>query len=338
MQSITEREYQRLVANLWWQTITKVRQSQTRQELITWLLSTAMIRDTQKGGQLSFDDLVATYTQIENKNSGAGLVLKRAQMEDLYNGIAGGEGMDLAGAWASDIGQYMAYWPQKQVAFFLKNAHLTAPSGGFTGYDGVAFFTSNHPVNPMNTGLGTFQNIFTGGASGSYPGACPIDDAVDIDDALVNLSKIYSYLATIKMPNGEDPRFLRPRFLIVPPRMFPRAVQLTSAKFIAQTSGSGAGGADVEAVVRALGYAAPVQADELAGFESDTTFFVAAEQVAGSTLGGVLYLEREAYRINYYGQMEAPELNRKDELEWHVKGRNVVAAGHPYLLFKCKGS
>lgn len=332
MQSITESEYQRFLASLWWRQLVSVKQSLTKKEVITWLLSTAMIRDTQKGGQLSFDDLVATYTEIENKNSGAGLILKRAQMEDLYNGIVGGEGMDLAAKWSADIGAYMAYWPQKQAAHFLKNAHNLAASGGYTGYDGVAFFSASHPLNPFNTGLGNYKNLFTGGD------AADISTAVTLDVAVQNLSKVYALIAGIKMPNGEDPRYLRPKAILVPPKLFPRAVQLTNAKYIAQAATGGAGGADIEGVIKSLGFAMPIQVDELDGFESDTTYFVVAEQISQTSLGGVVYVEREAYRINYYGVMDDAELNRKDELEWHCKGRNVIAPGHPYCLFKVKAA
>jgi hypothetical protein len=338
MQSISESEYLRLTASLWWQMLTTVRQSQTKKEIITWLLSTAMIRDAQQGGQMSFDDIVSKYTEITSGHSAAGLILKRAQMEDLYNGIAGGEAMDLAAHWASDIGAYMAYWPQKKVTHFLKNAHNLASSGGYTGYDAKAFFATDHPVNPENVAAGTFANLFTGAPSGSYPGALPIDDSVDIDDALVNMAKLQAYVAGIKMPNGEDPRGLRLKGLLVPPRMLARATQLTSAKFVAQVAGSGAGSADVEALIQALGYARPVQADELAGFESDTTYFAIAEQIASTRLGGVVYVDREPHHINYYDQISQAELNRKDELEWQCKGRNGVSAGHPYLLFKVKAA
>ncbi len=326
-----EREYARLTQNLWYQDVAKVRPSTGRKEIITWLLSTAQIRDLGKsGGNLSFDDLVATYTEVENKFAGTGLRLTKAQLEDTDGG-----GLDLASQWSSDVGAYMAYWPQKQVAHALKNGHTASL---YTGYDGKALFASDHPVNPLSTSAGTFQNIFTGGASGSYPGACPIDDSVTADVALANLGKIYGYIAGIKMPNGEDPRFLRPKAIVHGPRMAPRVAQLTNAKLIAQAAASGGGGADVEALIRQLGIANAIQADELAGYESDTTFFIVCEQAATSQLGGIIYQVREAFHMDAYGPMTQAELGRKQEFEWHVHGRNAVAAGHPYLIFKCKGS
>lgn len=336
MQIITEREYNRLSNNVWYPRITKMRGSTGRRDVIMWLLSTAQIRDQGKGGNINFSDLVSTYTEIENKFAGDGLRLSKAQLTD-----SDGGGMDLAAQWSGDIGAYMAYWPQKQVVDVLKKGHLTA---SYTGYDQKAFFAKDHPVNPFNSVAGTYANLISGSsapASGNtpaYPGACPIDDSVDTDTALKNLGKLFSYIASIRMPNGEDPRFLRPSTLLVSPRMYPRAVQLTSAKFLAQAAGSSAGSGDVEALIKALGFATPVMADELAGFESDTTYYVGCETLATSQLGAVIYTEREPFAINYYGPVDQAVLGRAQEFEWQCHGRNVVSAGHPYLLFKCQGS
>lgn len=330
MQMITQREYERLNANLWWQQVAKMRPSTGRREIIMWLLSTAQIVDQGKGGNIRFDDLVSQYTEIENKFSGAGLKLSRAQLEDTDGG-----GMELASQWSSDIGAYMSYWPQKQTAYFMKNAHTASL---FTGYDEVAYFSASHPYNPFNTGAGTYSNLLTGAASGTFPGACPVDDSIDMDDAFLNLSKVFAYVCSLKMPNGDDPRMLRPKWIFCSPRLFPRMVQLTSAKFLAQVAGSGAGSADVEAVVKALGFATPIQCDELAGFESDTTYFVACETLASSQLGAIVYQQREPYRINYYSNIDQAILNRSQELEWHCIGRNNIAAGHPFLLHKVKAA
>lgn len=336
MQILTESEYARMMNNLWYQSITKMRQSTGAKDIIPWLLSTAQIKPQGKGGNVAYDELVSTYTEIESNNAGTGLKLEVNQLKDTDGG-----GMQLASQWSTDIGAYMAYWPQKEVTRLLKNGHDVTK---FSSYDAKAFFATDHPVNPFNTNAGTFQNIFTGGAAGAsgntpaYPGACPIDDSVTTEVALVNLGKIMSYIASIRMPNGEDPRYLYPRGLLVPPRMFPRAVQLTSAKFLAQTAGSAGGSGDVEALIKALGFATPMQAPELAGFESDTTFFVIAEQASSSQLGGIIYTEREPFSIAYYGNVDQVTLGRARQLEWLCDGRNVISPGHPYLIFKCKGA
>lgn len=340
MQVISEREYSRLTSNLWWKMVTKTRTSGAKRDVLLWLLSTAQIRPTgSKGGNVAFEDLVSVYTEIETSHAGDGLKLHNDQLTD-----TDGNGMQLAAEWSAQIGAYMGYWPQKETARFLKFAHLLAGAGGFTGYDGKAFFATDHPVNPFLASAGTYANLLTGApvaASGNtpyYPGTCPIDESVSVDVALQNLSKIMAYVSSYRMPNGEDPRFLRPRGILCPPRLFPRAVQLTNAKFIAQAATGGAAVGDVEALIKSLGYAMPVQADELSGFESDTTFFVVAEQIMSTELGGVIYTEREPFSIGYYGVQTEAELSRRREHEWLVDGRNSIAPGHPYLLIKCKGA
>jgi hypothetical protein len=247
----------------------------------------------------------------------------------------------------------MAYWPQLQVTKALLNG-----ANGI-GYDGVSFFNTAHPYNPFATANGTYANVFTGAASGLYPGAAPIDDTIPIDTAITNLQKIYAYIASIKMPNGIYPRFLRPKYLMVPPRMAARAAQITNAKFVGQVvSGGGAASADVEAIIRQFGMAQPIQCDELASSfsytldmedgggtvsGSDTTFYIAAEQIDSTQLGAMVYVDREPFRIQYYtGDGGDQALNvllaRANEFEWLVKGRNVTGYGHPYLLFKCQAS
>ncbi|MBA3841104.1 MAG: hypothetical protein H0X39_00515 [Actinobacteria bacterium] len=333
MEVLTENEYTRLTSNLWWQIITRTRTTTSRRDVLTWLLTTASIKSEGKGGNIAFDDLVAIYTELEVLAAGAGLRLRRFQLED-----TDGNGIDLAAEWSAQIGAFMAYWPQQQVANFLMTAQNT---GVFTGYDQLPFFANNHPVNPYDTGRGVFANLMTGAANSAfagYPGALPIDDTVTADVALSNLSRLYSYIASIKMPNGVTPRFLRPKAIICSPRVFPRVTQIMGAKFLAQAAGSSAASADVEGFVKSMGYSMPVQADELAGFENDTTYFVACETIGTSRLGAVLYTQREPFHINYYGPQQQADLDRRDELEWHCKGRNAVSPGHPYLLFKVKGS
>lgn len=330
MQIAMESSYAGLLSNLWWQRVARVRPSTGLKEIVTWLLSTAQIRDQGKGGNVRFDDLVSTYTQYENKVAGAGLKLSKYQLEDTDGG-----GVDLAGQWSTDVGAQAAYWPQKLTTHFLKNGHTASL---YTGYDSVAFFSASHLVNPADPDVGEFANLFTGAASGSYPGALPIDDSVSMEVALANLSKLCAYVAGIKMPNGEDPRGLRVTGLLCGPRLMPRAVQLTSAKFIATAVGSSAGSTDVEALIKYLGFATPIQADELYGFEDDKTYFPIIEAVGATQLGAAIYSERDPFKVNFYGPQDQVTLGRKKEFEWTIEGRNAIAPGHPFLLAKAKAT
>lgn len=328
MRVITSREYERLTSRLWWNQVAKTMPSQARKERISWLLDSAQIyRTTSGGGQMIFDDILMQTVEYENQNAAAGLELKKEQLEDLD-----GNGVELATHWSRQIGAYSAYWPQKVVA----QAILANP----TGYDNVAFFANNHPVNPFNTGAGTYANLFTGASSGIYPGAIPIDTSVTVDVAVQNLAKAIAYVASLKMPNGVDPRFLRVASIIVPPALVARAQQITNAKFLAQAAASGGGSGDVEAVIRNFGLGQPIEAPELGSAfgGSDTTYYLAMETITSNELGAFAYINREPFAVNYIGPMTDAEFARQRKFQWTTEGRNTVAPGHPFLLFRCQAT
>lgn len=324
MKLITSNEYQRLTSQLWWRTICKEVQSSAKKERISWLLDSARIQRTGKGGNLEFEDLVSKSVEYEHLNAAAGLRLKKEQLEDLD-----GNGVDLASSWSRQMGAYAAYWPQKMLA----QAILANP----TGYDGVSFFHASHPVNPFDSSAGTYKNVFTGAASGIYPGAVPIDTSVTVDVAVANIAKVIAYTASLKMPNGEDPRFLKVGTILHPPALTARVQQITSAQYIAQAAASGGGSGDVSAVIRNFGFGAPVECPELGSAfgGSDTTYYVAMEEITSNELGAFIYLNREPFSITYHGPQTDAELARMREFQWTTEGRNVIGTGHPYLLFKC---
>ncbi len=331
MEVISASEYQRLTKNLWWTSIAKLMSSKSKKERLLWLLDSAQIRSTSKtGGQVTFEDLVMVTTEFENTNAAAGLKLKKEQLEDLD-----GNGVQLATEWARQVGAYAAYWPQKMIAAAVKANPTT--------YDSLSFFNTAHAVNPYDTTAGTFANDFTGAAaSGSpnNPGAVPIGGATTLDVAVTNIAKVIAGIAAIAMPNGVDPRMLGVSGIIVPPALEARAQQLTNARYIAQAAASGGGSGDVEAVIRNFGLGQPIVAPELgAAFGgSDSTYYVIASEIGTSQLGAFTYVEREPFSIVTHGPQTDAELARIREFQWTTEGRNVVGAGHPYLLFRCQAT
>jgi hypothetical protein len=343
MRMIQENEFTRLASAqyMWWQYVAKVIPSQSRREIINWILSTAVLEDQGLGGNVAFDDMYIQETEFVPLTAGKGLKLRRQQFEDLD-----GNGVQLASEWISQISAQAAYWPQKKIAALL----LLGES--IKAYDGINFFAKNHPLNPFNASVGTYANLFTGASASSpatdpnqaaYPGACPIDVSVTPDVALANLSKVYSYVSKIRMPNGVDPRRLRPSKILCSPLLAPRAVQITQAKFLASAAGAAAaqgGSSDVEALIAMLGYGMPVQCDE---FIDDTSYYVVFEQLGSTQLGAVAWVDREPFSVRYYtgrggGNGVDAILDRADELEWHMSGRNVAGPGHPWVIAKVKGT
>lgn len=334
MRVIAATDYERLSRSLWWNRVMKVApKSNSKRERISWLLDTAQIKPTGKGGNLEFDDIVSQTTEVEFLNAAGGLKLKKEQFEDLD-----GNGIDLAAHWSRQMGAYSAYWPQKMLAQQL----LYNSGAGPKTYDGLNFFATNHPYNPYLPAAGTFANVFTGAASGIYPGALRIDAGVTVEEAINNIAKALAYIASLKMPNGADPRFLRLAEIMVPPALEARARMVTGATFIATGAmGGGAGSTDISPMVRNFGLSAePIVAPELAsGFGGDdTSFYLIMEEITSNPLGAFTYVPREEFTMLFYGHQNDAQLARIKEFQWTTEGRNNVLAGHPYLIFKCKAT
>jgi phage major head subunit gpT-like protein len=338
MQTIMETQYGELLSDQWWQRVAKTRTSTSKRERLIWLLETAKIIRLE-AGSMQFEDLVATVAEFENLFAGAGMKLTKEQLEDVFNGMPGGEGLELAGAWSRQIGVQAAYWPQNQVAEAIKAGEDSAS----LTYDGKPFFALDHHVNGVDAGDGSFANLLNATSLGTLaPIHGPESGAgsVTADVAMQNLQRVFAYMAGVKMPNGRDPRKLRPVGIIVPPSMSARAQQLTNARLLAQAASGGAGGADVEAIIRNWGIGQPIQADELGANlgGDDRDYYVIAAGADRSELGALVYMTREAFNVVFHGPMTDAQLARMREFQWLTGGRNVVGYGHPYLLFKVKGS
>lgn len=334
MQAIVEDEYARFQdpANTWWDLVARVRPSQTKRELLAWLLSTAQLHDQgEKGGRFRYQDPIMLETEFTNRTAGAALQISRQQFEDIDgNGIDGGEGINAGTKWAGDMGAQFGYWPQLKVAELLKN--------GETGecYDGRPFFDTAHLTNGRDTRNGTFSNLLVGAGY-------RIDSGVTLDQAAINLAAVYKAIRSIKMPNGDQVRMLRPAGILCGPAMYPRVSQLLDAKFLAVAAASGGGSADFAGYVSRMGYGKATEGPEFVEAEYDTSYFVVVEQIGASQLGGIVYVDREPFSIRYYtgrggGAGVDAILDRLDLLDWHASGRNVAGYGHPYLLIKVKAA
>lgn len=305
--------------NLIWRSIATERQSEGREERLAWFLETAKIEKSLSKftGSVRFRDMATQMTVLEHVASDDGLRIHRNDLEDV-DGI----GVSYATEWAKQAGSQAAYFPQRSVADAILNPG--------NSYDGVPFFSTAHPVNPLDASAGTYSNNFTGGS------ALPIDTSVTVDVALNNISRLMAFVASIKCANGRELRRLRITKILAAPLLYPRLVQLLNAEYVAQAAASGGGSGDVRALVKSFKIAEVIQMDELAGAVggSDTTWYAIA-QPPGGELGPFVYSNRQPYEISYYNHLTDAQLARMDFLEWIIRGRNGVQPGHPYLMFRC---
>lgn len=388
MRTITESEYVRRMnaKHIWWNKVCRSHTMMGRTERLSWLLETAMIEPVGPSGtgKIEFQNLAVHTTELTSYRHAKGIMIQRDQLEDID-----GQGVQEAQGWSKQVGEEVAYYPQRLAAQCLLNGANT--DGTANAYDGVPFFADNtdtsstfglasgtvkgHPFNPKAPELGGYQNWLKGSSSGAYPGALDISDAVSVDQALQNLNKAIAHVKANKMPNGVDPRFLDVAYILCPPKMYARVAMLMKAKYIAMQAGSsptGAGSADVEAYIATWGLGEPVEAQEIQAGQtytaempfvatgggvrvktesltgSDTTWYIVTQQATQTQLGSLLFMNRKPFKITYYsgdagsglGQdgVSQAQLDRMNQLEYHVQGRMAMQYGHPYGIYRIDAS
>src|SRR5579872_3265156 len=357
--SIYEDTYLQLLSEMFWTNLVKVHDTDSKSEIFEWLIQSSRIRQAtpadggESVGGMDFEELSTALVEIAPARFDQGYRIGKMKWLNLLN-----KGMDPVADWMRQQAEYAAYMPQRETCIAIMNGG----AAGSKAYDGLPYFSTAHLNHPHISGNGTYANDLTGASSGSYPGACPIDDSVSPDVAFQNLAKALAYISgSISLPNGEDPRRLKPVRLYYPPRMWARITQITSAKFIAQqASGAGAGSADIERVMQVFAMLQPVRVDEFDGNRtltsgppgfpvtatgSDTTYYIETREANSSTLGALMMNNRQPFTMRMYSGESGANvdgidavLGRSQSLEWQHDGYFSINYGQPYGLFRCKGS
>lgn len=329
MQRLQTLTYEGLLNEMWWTRIAQEKESKALKEIIIFGLESAKLNDGGvRGGVRDFDVMSFLQTSYINTYKQSALELTEQQLTDFD-----GNGVQAATQWVTEITTLQLYQPQKTLAELM----LSNSGAGPNAYDGKAFFatagvgTGAHFTNGRDSTQGTYNNLLTGAASGAYPGACPIHDAIALDVATVNLAKAVAYIrGNHKTPTGY-PRNLKVVGLLVPPALAIRAQQLTNARFLP----AGNGTADNSTVISNLGLGEPIVAPELgAAFGgSDTAYYLICQNTA-SGFGPFVYFNRKPYSIRYHDKITDAELDRADMLQWFTDGRNTMGPFHPFLMHK----
>src|SRR6478609_1243148 len=328
---IAENTYGEIFAKSWYQHVTKEQELKSKRQRFTWLLDSATIdyTDDRYGATVEFEELSSASHEVVYKSATKGFSLNYNQFTDLD-----GNGVDLASGWVRQQSELFAYWPQRQTAGLINNGTT------ILAFDGKPLFAVDHPNHIFDASAGVYANWFKGSASGANPGALPIDESVTLDVAVANLGKAIAQIALVPTANGQMPRHLKAKKLIVPSKLMNRATQVTDAKFIAMAAASGGGSADVSGMISRWGLEV-VEAPELSaafGGFSDTTYFIVCEQAASSELGAVIYGVKTPFSITYNDGVTDAQLSRSNSLQWITRGDNAVSPGMPYLIYRIDAS
>ena len=306
MVRIMMNSWERREQNLWWRRLMQTRSTSSKKETLQWMINTAQIRAQNNGGKTSFEDLMEHFHEIEITNFGDGLTLNANDVKD-----ADGAGIRRSAEWATNIASAGAYWPQEQAALLLKNGKVDV------GYDGVPFFSANHPINPVIGAVGgTYSNLITGK---------PFSTTA--------LTEVYAHIEKIMAPDGK-PRGLKPRIAAGGPDLRADITQALGAEITNDPVNPGASATNM--VKTSYGFAEPLIAQEMT---EAGVWYVGCELTTGDAgLAGLLYTEREQFSMLSHSVMDDATLARMEKLQWKFSGRNVASYGHPFLLVRVEPS
>lgn len=299
----------RVANSIMWDKVMASRSSSTRTELIYFLLETARLEDQGLAGEVRRDDMASKFMTIENRRTGAGLRLRKEEIEDNIM-ASGAPALDYAKQWADQIGGASVYYPQQKMFELITNGESVSTDA--TVYDGLAFFSLVHPINPVvGASAGTYANLIA---------SKPIDFSQTLAVAQANLASVLGTIAAYTMPNGIR-RFLKPTKLLHSVEIAPRVSEMLTARFAGSTDNIGYTSLGIE----------PIACPELTG----TNWYLACEPTPGEG-GGFIFQQREAYALNTFAPESSPQLMSRKEFNYDFSGRNAIAYGHPYLFVKVK--
>ncbi|MCB9584560.1 MAG: Mu-like prophage major head subunit gpT family protein [Polyangiaceae bacterium] len=315
---LSEDSYLRLTQNMWWDQCAKVENSVSKVEQLVWMLTTARIERTGSIGEVPFEDLVELTHSVEMEPAAAGLRLGKDELTD-----ADGHGLKRAAKWATDIGRYMAYFPQAMISEAILGGEASVKS-----FDGEFFFSETHPNNPFRSSAGTYSNLLDGG------NALPING--NYNTAVDNFAAACAHVGSIMCADGKTPRNLKVKAVLVPPKLKTRADLITKGRFgpvggVAATADlAPASFSDIEVFSAAE--------LSLAAGGDDTSYYLITDAIVDSDTAPFLYVEREAFTITNHDEFTDAEIRRSQAFEYIVRGRNAVTAAFPYGMIKVKAS
>ncbi len=170
-------------------------------------------------GERQLHNVSARSYSLTNDDYEDTLEVDRNKIEDDTYGVYG--------PMAKMLGEAASHWPDDLIA--------AAVQAGTTAlvYDGQPMFSSAHPINMDNVGLGTQSNRFDTTTSGSTP-------LTAANYASVRASMM-GYLGADNKPLG-----IMPNLLVVPPQLDVTARQILNAEIIAPTGGLGTNAAQAQ--------------------------------------------------------------------------------------------
>ena len=205
------------------------------------------------------------------------------------------------------IAEQAKKWPDT-LLFTATTGALAAGTTALT-YDGVAYFSTSHPVNIDNSALGTQSNYAASGRA-----LTPVN---------------YGYARqTMRGLKGADnlPLKVNPKLLVVPPALETNAKQILQEEFIAPSATTYAGASGVVQSNPFYGTADLLVVDDLAG--QDTTWYLLDNT---KFIKPFIFQLREPAKFVMKTRPDDPAIFSRHEVQYGVMTRGAVGYG-PWFL------
>lgn len=206
------------------------------------------------------------------------------------------------------IAEQAKKWPDTLI-FTATTGALAAGSTAIT-YDGVAYFSTAHPVNIDNAAQGTQSNYASSGKA-----LTPVN---------------YGFARqTMRAYKGADglPLKVNPKLLIVPPALEANAIQILQNEWIAPAAATYAGASGVAQENPFYGTADILVVDDLAG--QDTRWYLADNTKSVKPL---LFQLREAAKFVMKTRPDDPAVFSRHAVQYGVSTRGAVGYGPWFLM------
>lgn len=205
------------------------------------------------------------------------------------------------------IAEQSKKWPDT-LLFTATTGALAAGSTAIT-YDGVAFFSTSHPVNMDNAAAGTQSNYAASGRA-----LTPVN---------------YGFARqTMRAYKGADglPLKVNPKLLVVPPALEATGIQILKEQWISPASATYAGASGVLQANPFYGTADLLVVDDLGG--QDTTWYLLDNT---KSIKPFLFQLREAAKFVMKTRPDDPAIFSRHEVQYGVSCRGAMGYG-PWFL------
>jgi hypothetical protein len=309
MRFVATNAWKRTLKKLWWPRVQLLETTGSAVQYIEWMLETARIQPLgPKGASMPQDPLVAVSQELVHAHFGNGLELFRSDIED--------DKVARAPKWATDTGSAAAYWPQRLLVQAMQAGKVNK------AFDGLPFFSTAHPVNPMDIAGATIAN---GGLYSNLHAGTSF--------TVENLMRVTAYIESIRHPGGA-PMGALPTLVCVPSNYRFRSNQALNADIYTDALNTTQGASATNTIKTAYEFEPPIVAAELNN--EPTVWYVGVPADQDAFDGAFGYLEREAFSINTYSPMDQASLANVNVFQWKNRGRNGSFYGLPFRWHRCE--